>query len=297
MAAPLVSGSAAILIEEMKKQSQDYDPFTIKNILMSTAIDLNNDPFTQGAGLVNVSSALDYVNGKNGTFIVHNDASYQNIKKILDPAIGKVNSTAIGFERFQLPSNSIPMTSWFAGQLFPGERSSATFTIVNPSENEMTINVMPKKLSLITKNEFSGTTIVHQQDSILNKSGTYIPNYVKLSDVNNPSTLSEFFDEKDPIPDDSSLMVLNVNFQFDTFMNKTSDVYADDLQISSLYIYDWLDNNNDTKISSDELSLVNRAGSWGTVQELRVSDPNEKFEGIPLVGVYPVPDKIFLLVR
>jgi hypothetical protein len=74
-------------------------------------------------------------------------------------------------------------------------------------------------------------------------------------------------------------------------MNKTSDVYADDFKISSLYIYDWLDNNNDTKISSNELSLVNRAGSWGTVQELRVTDPNEKFEGTPLVGIYPVPTR------
>ena len=292
MAAPLVSGSAAILMEGMKKQSQDIDPFTIKNILMSTATDLKNDPFTQGAGLVDVSKALDYVNGKDGLFIVQNDASYKNIKKILDPAINKVNSTAIGFERFQLPSNSIPMTSWFAGQLLPGERSSTTFTIVNPSENEISIDILPKKLSLITKNEFHGTTIPQQQDSILNKSGIYIPNYIKLSDVKHTSTLDGFFDDRDPIPDDSSLMILNLNFNFDTFMNNTSDVYADDLKISSLYLYDWLDNNNDTNISSDELSLVNRAGSWGTVQELRVTDPNEKFDGVPLVGVYPVPTRL-----
>ena len=37
--------------------------------------------------------------------------------------------------------------------------------------------------------------------------------------------------------------------------------------------------------------MVNRAGSWGTVQELRVTDPNEKFEGTPLVGIYPVPTR------
>ena len=291
MAAPIVSGSAAILMEGMKNQSQNIDPFTIKNILMSTATDLKNDPFTQGSGLVDVSSALDYVNGKHGLFIVHNDASYHNIKKILDPAIDRVNSTALGFQKFQLSSNSIPMTSWFAGQLLPGERSSATFTISNPSESEITVNVMPKKLSLIAKNEFDGTTVPHQQDSILNKSGTYIPNFVKLSDIKHHSTLKEFFDEPDPIPDDSSLMILNVNFPFDTFMNDTSDVYADDLKISSLYVYDWLDSDNDTKVTSNELSLVNRAGSWGTVQELRVTDPNEKFEGTPLVGVYPVPTR------
>ncbi|MDH3735671.1 MAG: S8 family serine peptidase, partial [Nitrosopumilus sp.] len=64
MAAPLVSGSAAILMEEMTKQSLDYDPFIIKSILMSTATDLQNDPFTQGSGLANVESALNYVHGE-----------------------------------------------------------------------------------------------------------------------------------------------------------------------------------------------------------------------------------------
>ena len=103
--------------------------------------------------------------------------------------------------------------------------------------------------------------------------------------------LSEFFNPQNAIPNESSLMILNLNFPFADFMNNTSDVYADDLKISSLYVYDWLDNDNDTKITSDELSMINRAGSWGTVQELRISEPNEKFQGVPLVGVYPVPTR------
>lgn len=291
MAAPLVSGSAAVLIEEMKKQSKNYDSFLIKNILMSTATDLYNDPFTQGSGLVNIESALDYVNGENGVFIVYNDGSYDNIKKILEPAIEKFNSNSIGFERFQLPSHSFPMTSWFAGQLLPGDRTTTTFTIDNPTNDTLTINVKPQTLSMISKTQFNGTTILQQQDSILNETGTFIPNYVKLSELGNSSELVTFFNEDDPIPDESSLMILNVNFQFHDFMNNTADVYADDLKIASLYLYDWIDNDNNTKITSNELSLVNKAGSWGTVQELRVSEPNEKFEGIPLVGVYPVPTR------
>ena len=291
MAAPIVSGSAAILMEEMTKLSQDYDPFLIKNILMSTATDLYNDPFTQGSGLANVESALDYVHGENGVFIVHNDASYTNIKKILEPAMENINSTAIGFDRFQFPSHSLPMTSWFAGQLFSGDRTTSTFTIENPTNNTLTISVQSKTLSLLSENQFNGKTTVRQQDSILNKTNIFIPNYVKLSDVNNHDELGDFFNSKNPIPDESSLMILNVNFPFDKFMNSTTDVYADDLQISSLYLYDWIDNNNDTKITSNELSMVNRAGSWGTVQELRVSEPKEKFDGIPLVGIYPVPTK------
>ena len=131
---------------------------------------------------------------------------------------------------------------------------------------------------------------MQQQDSIFNETGTYIPNYVKLSDIQEHITLDDSSSEENSIPDTSSLMILNLNFPFNQFMNDTSEIYADDLKISSLYIYDWLDNNNDTKTTSDELSMVNRAGSWGTVQELRVSEPREKFNGVPLVGVYPVPE-------
>ena len=86
-------------------------------------------------------------------------------------------------------------------------------------------------------------------------------------------------------------MVLNAHFPFDVFMNQTTTNYADDLQISSLYVYDWEDKNADDEISSDELSMVNRGGSWGTVQEIRLSDPTKKFEHEPIVGVYPVPKK------
>jgi subtilisin family serine protease len=291
MAAPLVSGSAALLMEGLNKQSKDYDPFTIKNILMSTAKDLQNDPFTQGSGLVDVNTALSFVNGQEGMFLVSNDATYQNIKKILDPALESVNYTSIGFEKFQLPSENMPMTSWFAGYLLPGENSTTTFTIENPSDKPIQISIKPTTMSLLKNTYFDSTTKVRQKDSILNKSDAFIPNYVQLSDIAGHKDSGQFFNKKDPIPDESSLMILNLNFLFDNFMNKTDDVYANDLKISSLYLYDWIDKNNDTKIVSDELSMVNRAGSWGTVQELRVSEPNEKFKGIPIVGVYPTPTR------
>ena len=71
----------------------------------------------------------------------------------------------------------------------------------------------------------------------------------KISDIQEHSTLNPLSSQENPIPDASSLMILNLNFPFNQFMNNTSEVYADDLKISSLYIYDWLDSNNDTKTS------------------------------------------------
>ena len=41
------------------------------------------------------------------------------------------------------------MTSWFAGQLLPGERTTTTFTIDNPTNNTLTINLESKNISLI----------------------------------------------------------------------------------------------------------------------------------------------------
>ena len=291
MAAPLVSGTAALLIEGLQKSSKTYDSFDIKNILMSTADDLQNDPLTQGAGLTNIYNALKFVNEQDGIFIVTNNASYQNVKEILDYPLQEFNHTSIGFEKFEFPTKPKPVMSWFAGHLEAGQKSTAEFTIDNPSNQPLSVTITPQTLSLIQYTETNGTTIPRQQDSFFNKTNVFAPNYVKLSDIKQHKELGDFYDDETPIPKDSKLLVLNVNFPFDTFMNKTADRYANDLRISSLYLYDWIDKNNDTDVSSDELSLVNRAGSWGTVQELRVSEPDKKFDGTPLVGIYPVPTR------
>lgn len=291
MSAPLVSGSAAVLMEGLHDRQKTYDAFAIKNILMSTATDLKNDPFTQGSGMSNVEAALDFVHGKDGMFIVYNDASYHNIKKVLDPAISSVNSTRAGLEQFSLPPGPIPMTGWFAGRLSPGEYSAATFTVENPTGAPIEVTIRPQNLSLIKQDMLAGTTEARQQDPVLNKTDAFVPNYVKLSDVKLHRSLDEFFDEEKPIPPGTSLMILNVNFPFNDFMNKTDDTFANDIKISSLYLYDWIDSNNDTDVASDEISMISRAGSWGTVQELRISDPAQKFEGTPLVGIYPVPTR------
>ena len=57
------------------------------------------------------------------------------------------------------------------------------FTINNPTNDTLSINVKPQTLSLISKTQFNGTTIVHEQDSMLNNIDTFIPNYVKLSEL------------------------------------------------------------------------------------------------------------------
>jgi len=291
LAAPLVAGSAAVLMESLKDQNIPYNSFTIKNILMSTATDLGNDPFTQGAGLINITRAIDFVLGNNDAFEVYNDASYGNTKKILDDALGTMNSSSVGLAKIKFTNSSLPETSWFGGRLYPGDRTSATFTIVNPTNDTLEINIEPQKLGLIKTDSYNGTTEVRLHDPLINKSGIYRPNYVSLQDINNYTGLTSFFENTTPIPNDASLLVLNLAYPFSQFMNSSAKTYADDMKISSLYLYDWDRKNNTSIPVSKDLSLINRGGAWGTVQELRVSEPATKIKHIPLVGIYPVPTR------
>ncbi len=291
MAAPIVSGSAALVMQSLNEKSESFAPYDVKNILMSSATDLHNDVFTQGAGLVDSFQAVRSVNGHAGTFIVHNSMTSPNIESILYDSIQNVNSTAFGFQEFEIPLRDVPETGWFGGRISPGETSTTTFTIENPTNKTLEIKIVPQKLSLIEEFTINATTKTHLQDTILNKSKSYRPNYIPIANFTSNISIEQNSTLTNKFPENSELLVLNANFGFDTFMNQTNPVYADDLRISSLYLYDWKDKNSDTEVSSDELSLVNRGGSWGTVQELRITEPENKFEDTPVVGVYPVPSR------
>ncbi len=293
LASPLVAGSAAIVMQALHDKGIPYNPFVVRNILMSTATDLGNDPFSQGSGLVNVTSAVNYVLGNDNTFVVYNNATYSNVQKVLEPAISSMNSSAFGLNIFQLgnASTSFPETPWFAGRLYPGDRTTAAFTIENPTDNNIKVAIEPQKLGMMKISQYNGTTTPRIQDSIIKKQGVYRPDYVPLAQITNHTNLLSFFQKQNPIPHDTSLMILDLTFPFSEFMNSSAKTYAGDLELSSLYAYDWNNKRNDTQPTSHELSLVNRGGSWGTVQEVRISDPNLKFRHIPLVGVYPVPTR------
>ena len=208
MSAPIVAGSAALLTESLKEKSMDYDPFMIRNILMSTASDLHNDPLTQGAGLVNALDAVRAVNGHYEKFIVTNDKSYSNIKEIINMPLSSFNSDLFGIDKFSLSNKTYPMTSWYGGMLHSGETTSATFNIENPTNSTLDIIIKPVTLKLIDKLQIAQTTKPHLQDPILNQSETYRPNYIKLSSLTSEQKSSN---QDDIIPKDSSLMVLNLN--------------------------------------------------------------------------------------
>ena len=289
MSAPIVSGTAALVIQSLNDNSRQFDPSDVKNILMSTAQDMQNDVFTQGAGMVDSLEAVRLIHGEGGVFKVYNSESSKNLNSILELPLRNLNYTSLGMPSPLITLDKLNQTSWYAGRLSPGETTSAKFYIENPTNKTLNVKIMPQNLQLIEKFLYDGKTEPHLQDAYNNKSKTYRPNYVSLGNL----TASEIIKTNSSkiIPEDSALLVLNANFSFDHFMNQTNPIYADDLKISSLYLYDWKDKDDNFEITSDELSLVNRGGSWGTVQELRISNPTEQFENQPVIGVYPVPER------
>jgi len=277
MSAPLVSAAAALVMEGLKEEKIDSNPFLVKSILMSTASDLGNDAFTQGAGKADVANAADYIKGRNGKFLVYTKDTYSNVAGILNKAISNYKLKGLGNYSLILPEKELQDSKWYAGYINKGGSAEAKFVVANPSNRTLAVEIEPTMLEMIKQQSINGTTEVRQKDPVLNneKAG-YAPNYINLK-----KTLD--------IPKDTELMVIKAYFPFESFLNATEPVYANSLRIASLYFYDWFDKNKDDKVSFNEISLVNRGGVWGTVQQVTIRDPLDRIKNTPLLGIYPVP--------
>ena len=297
MAAPTVAAAAAVLIGAMRDAdpASAPDPAEVRALLMSAASDTGNDALAQGAGMVDVDAAVGAALGENGGFAVRVPQSYAAARDSLAAAVESANATEFGADRFVLPRQGPSPASWFAGALHAGERATASISVRNPSNETLHVTVEPQRLGLVRADEHAAATAPRLRDADMNETGKYAPNYVRLADARgHPTVASYVAASAGPdagVPAGAGLLVLSARFSVDRFMNSSADTYADDLSIASLYLYDWDDADGDRSPSSSELSMVSRAGSWGTVQEMRVSDPASVFEDTPLVGVYPVPER------
>ena len=158
MSAPIVSGTAALVMQSLNENSNQFSPFDVKNILMSTAKDMQNDVFTQGSGMVDSLDAVRLVHGEGGIFQVSNTESSKNLNSILELPLKNLNYTAFGMSYPSISLDKINQTSWFGGRLNPGDTSKTTFNIENPTNNTLTIKIIPQKLELIEKLTYEGTT-------------------------------------------------------------------------------------------------------------------------------------------
>jgi hypothetical protein len=282
MAAPMVAGAAALVIDDLRDQGKEVDPFTVKSILMSTAKDLKNDPFVQGSGRVDAFAAIELAKGKGGRFSAYTEDTVPNILSAMSNSIYTYDNTlgiiygGLGIAE-RLESAQFRESRWFAGYIEQGGSSTTEIVIDNPAKKPVTVEASPVVEKLVARYELNNKTKLFEEDPDQKHREEigYAPNYYNLDDIGG-------------IPSDAELMVVRANFPFSSFMNST-ELFGDYLSIASIYGYDWDDSNRDGKVSHSEIAMINRGGSWGTVQEMRISSPAEKFENTPVIGVYPVP--------
>ncbi|MGI0019564.1 MAG: S8 family serine peptidase, partial [Nitrososphaera sp.] len=285
MAAPMVAGTAALVVGDMKGRGEPVNPFEVKSRLMSTAKDLKNDPFVQGSGRVDALTAIELGRGKAGRFSAYTESTVRNVLLALSPALQSYNSTLAiidsGYPTVPASLPSVigaehPESRWFAGHVEQGDISKTRIVVENPSKKDLKVEVSSTIEKLVARYEIQNSTALFAVDSThSDKKYGYAPTYHDIKEI------------AGELPD-SDLMVARVNFPFNSFLNST-ELFADHLRIASIYAYDWHDSNGDRKVAFGETTMINRGGSWGTTQEVRVGDPVAKFKGTPVVGVYPVP--------
>jgi hypothetical protein len=284
MAAPMVAGAAALVVQDMKDRGEPVDPLKVKSILMSSAKDLKNDPFVQGAGRVDAMSAIELSRGSEGMFSVYTEDTVRNILTAISPAISRYDFTGIIGDESLSGSNLVETAAglqesrWFAGQIEQGNSATTEIVVENPSSERIKVELSSTVEKLLDRHEMNSTTRLFERDPThSDEEFGYTPNYYNLTEIIGG-----------PVPEDADLMVARVNFPFSSFLNST-ELFADYMRIASVYSYDWHDSDQDDDVGYKEITMVNRGGSWGTIQELRVSDPASKFTGTPVIGVYPVP--------
>ncbi len=284
MAAPMVAGAAALVVQDMKDRGEPVDPFKVKSILMSSAKDLKNDPFVQGAGRVDAMSAIELSRGSEGMFSVYTTDTVKNILTAITPALSRYNFTGIIGYGSDLSSNLAETASgpeesrWFAGQIEQGNSAATQVVVENPSSESIKVELSSTVEKLLERHQMNSTTRPFERDPTHSDvEFGYTPNYYNLTEMMGGR-----------IPEDADLMVARVNFPFSSFLNST-ELFADYMRIASVYSYDWHDSDENGHVAYKEINMVNRGGSWGTIQELRVADPATKFTGTPVIGVYPVP--------
>lgn len=267
-ATPLTAGVAALVIQGLKSRNTPVTPGLVKEILMSTAKDLGNDPFVQGAGQVNASAAVSLaVQGSpllNGGFTVGTTSTYATLASTISASMGSLKPL-VG-QQVSLPSTPVPSESWFAGSIAAGGSATTTFTISDPSALGVTVNVSSSTYRLISSHNL--TKVSDPGDSV----------YVNLT-----KTVG-------PIPAGTDLMVVREYFPFNSWYNSTiSPYYADDVTRLRLQIFNWVDSNHDGEVQTNEVSLVNTNYAWANTEEARVSFPLSKFTGTPVLGIYQNP--------
>ncbi len=277
-ATPFVAGVGALVCQAYRKATGMWPSYaTLKEILLSTATDANNDPFAQGAGRVNAERAVEVASGLKGFYV--------------SPA------------RWDAGSYRGARYRDFAYLVAPGTSDRQTFTVRNTGPTAINLTISDETLMQIGEWNATLTTTVAAEEPTRNfsKPDYLVPLYVK-GGVN-------------LIPQDTDLVVVSVSYPWEKFSLGNPTIPASQTIDSLWYMkmLNWKDLNGNGVLwrdlngngavnngeldnppltgipaydnSSQEINEFNLSYQYGTTKECRVEKPLERADDGLYIGL------------
>jgi subtilisin family serine protease len=175
MAAPMVAGVAALVIEDLRSKGKEIDPFGVKTILMSSAVDLKNDPFVQGSGRVDALAAVALAEGEKGGFLAYTEDTVPNVLSEMSGAIYSYGNVLGIIEGGQDIGERLDAkfrdARWFAGHVAQGSSASTEIVIENPSAQDGEVQVTAAIEKLVARYEIHNATRPLEKDPVHDSEG------------------------------------------------------------------------------------------------------------------------------
>lgn len=163
-ATPMTAGAVAILIQALRANGYNANPFVVKAVLKASATSLGYDAFSQGSGMINLKRAIDMIT--EGGVVPVSRAPYHVAQYFVETM-----ATMLG-----LPEDEVMQlwynygdTAMYFGVVKPGSSETQTLYLpeIGPSSET---NVTLEAVHLVKKN-----TIPLSSAAILGKAVLYVP--------------------------------------------------------------------------------------------------------------------------
>ncbi len=237
--APVAGGILALIYQAYKDANGVWPTFDVaKDLLMSSATDLNYDPFTQGGGSVNGDMGTLIASGEYGLYVDGSDWQPGDFRGDDYPG--------------------------FAHIAYPGGTYSTTFDIVNPSAYTITASVSDNWMQVVDSQTFSITITPEMVAAESAYGAENRDNFFKAFNFFIP--LQGFgAGDKISIPAGTDLMVVRQMFPYDGF--DVDGNYGWDNRFY-LTVYNWKDVNGDGNVWEDKdgngvVNFINDPSTFG----------------------------------
>ncbi|MEM4110935.1 MAG: Ig-like domain-containing protein, partial [Thermoplasmata archaeon] len=284
---PMTAGVAALVIQAMNEKNMSFNPIFVKNVIMNTAVDLYNPPYTQGAGQINAYYAVADVLGNNtvGAFYTTSYATYQNVMSQIYAMLDYWSSM---FSSGVTYPTQVPMANWFAGYLSPGQSTQNTFTVTNPTNTTLTINIGTQNLVVTNKKSIT-----------LNWNTTNVSAgfYSWVRGWNGPYYAAEYINFTKvfgPIPSNVDMVAIEINSPYMVPWPNITSTFTCPGYIT-LFAYDWSGvTSNVTNYfgqtvqipKQSQMNMVNAAYNWYNTQIITINMHANPFKMYPLIRTY-----------